>query len=147
MDNKEALHLGLLLGSVRSTLVNGIATRLIREGYDQSPPTYHALAHLHYLQGATAATLARHLELSKQAGCQLVAELVSKNYAQRRKHRTDGRAQEVTLTDGGQELLRAAETAAGAIAGRWRRGLTPERMDELYEDLWRIRVVERSRWH
>jgi len=146
MKYGEALHLGFVLGSVRATLLDGVVIQLREGGDNDVRRTYpHALAHLHGVDGATVATLGRHLAMTRQAAGQLVTELVGKGYVERRPHLTDGRAQEVIVSPSGEALLRAAEAAAATVARRWYGVITPERMEELDDDLSRIALLERCR--
>ncbi len=104
-------------------LVNGIQEGLARRGFEDVRPA-HGFAFVRISSGdATTAKVAEHLGVTKQAGAQLVDQLVERGYVERRPDPLDGRARRLVLTDRGHACTVAAEAAAAETVGRWKRSL------------------------
>lgn len=109
-----------------SQLVDGIQEGLARRGFDDVRPA-HGFAFVRISAGgATAADLAEHLGVTKQAASQLVAHLVDRGYVTRQDDPRDARARLLLLTERGRACTRAAEAAASETVEGWERRLSPE---------------------
>ena len=118
MENSEAIALTAALLTAAGDLTKRINDGVVARGFDARPAYGFAFARL-APDGATATDLAAHLGVTKQAASQLVDELVSKGYAERRPHPGDARARLVVLTESGWACTRAAEEAALEAVQPW----------------------------
>ena len=135
MPDTEALAFSALVLALAGELVQGIHQRVVDAGFDDLRPT-HGFAFVRISHGgATAADLAEHLGVTKQAAAQLVDELVRKGYVERTPHPTDARARLLRLTERGWACTRAADAASVAAVEPWRAALGPERFAGLVRDL------------
>ena len=89
--------------------------------------------------------LAQHLDVTKQAASQMVEELVTKGYVERRPHPGDARARLIVLTDKGWACTRAADEAAEESLRPWADALGPDRLTALRADLARLATPGRLR--
>ena len=109
-------------------MVDGIQAGVVERGFiDVRPAHGFAFARL-APAGATVSELATHLGITRQAAAQLVDELVTKGYVERRRHPHDGRAQLIRLTERGWACTRAAEAAAAETVEAWAAILGEERL-------------------
>jgi DNA-binding MarR family transcriptional regulator len=76
--------------------------------------------------------------VTRQAAAQLVDELTTKGYVERRPHPLDARARLVVLTDKGRACTRAAEAAIADTLAPWEAALGKERLLALRDDLLRV---------
>lgn len=114
-----------------SGLLEEIHAGVVARGFDDLRPA-HGFAFARIApRGATAREIADHLGVTKQAGSQLVEELIAKGYVMRRPHPTDARARLVVLTDRGWACTRAAEQAAADAVNRWADVLGDQRLAAL----------------
>lgn len=121
-------------GGLTAVIHDGVVAR----GFDDLRPAHgFAFARL-APAGATAADLAEHLGVSRQAASQMVEELVGKGYVERRPHPDDARARLVVLTDRGRACTRAAEEAAADAVRPWAALLGERRLRALRDDLARL---------
>lgn len=121
-------------GGLTAVIHDGVVAR----GFDDLRPAHgFAFARL-APAGATAADLAEHLGVSRQAASQMVEELVGKGYVERRPHPDDARARLVVLTDRGWACTRAAEEAAADAVRPWAALLGERRLQALRDDLARL---------
>ncbi|MFF7332079.1 MarR family transcriptional regulator [Streptomyces sp. NPDC008150] len=118
MENSEAMSLTVALLAAAGELVRRVNEGVAARGFADRPAYGFAFARLSS-GGATATELAAHLGVTKQAAGQLVDELVSKGYVERRPHPDDARARLVVLTDLGRASTRAAEEAAADAVRQW----------------------------
>ncbi len=100
-------------------LVEAIHEGVVARGFGDLRPVHGFVFARIAPEGATAREIADHLGVTKQAGSQLVEELIGKGYVVRRPHPSDARARLVVLTEKGWACTRAAEQAAAAAVGRW----------------------------
>ncbi|WP_443047675.1 MarR family winged helix-turn-helix transcriptional regulator [Streptomyces sp. H39-S7] len=121
-------------GGLTAVINDGVVAR----GFDDIRPAHgFAFARLAPF-GATAADLAEHLGVTRQAASQMVEELVRKGYVERRPHPDDARARLVVLTDRGWACTRAAEEAAADAVRPWAALLGERRLRALRDDLARL---------
>ncbi|MEV4708559.1 MarR family winged helix-turn-helix transcriptional regulator [Actinoplanes sp. NPDC049316] len=134
----------LLLGAARS-LVDGIDDGVRARGFTDLRPAHgFAFARLSS-GGATVVQLADHLDVTKQAASQMVEDLVSKGYVERRPHPDDARARLIVLTEKGWACTRAADEAAEEVLRPWADEIGPERVAALRADLARLATPGRLR--
>jgi DNA-binding MarR family transcriptional regulator len=131
MRDDDALALSTVILAAGNALVDGIQDGLTARGFTDVRPAHgFAFARL-APAGATVSELAAHLGITRQAGAQLVDELVAKGYVERRRHPDDGRAQLITLTERGWACTRAAEAAAAETVGAWAAILGEDRVNAI----------------
>jgi len=124
----DALSLSALVLAAGNALVDGIQAGVVKRGFTDVRPAHgFAFARL-APAGATVSELATHLGITRQAAAQLVDELVTKGYVERRRHPDDGRAQLITLTERGWACTRAAEAGAAETVEAWAAILGEERL-------------------
>jgi DNA-binding MarR family transcriptional regulator len=135
MRDDDALTLSALVLASANALVDGIQAGVVARGFTDVRPAHgFAFARL-APAGATVSELAAHLGVTRQAAAQLVDELVTKGYVQRRPHPDDRRAQLIMLTERGWACTRAADAAATETVGAWAAVLGTERLRALRDDL------------
>ena len=139
------MALSFRLLSAANALVDGIQTGLGARGFTDVRPAYGFAFTLLAGGAATITDLAAHLGVTRQAGAQLVDEMVTKGYVERRPHPADGRAQLVVLTDRGYACTRAASAAAADTVREWTAALPPARLQALSNDLAKVASPERLR--
>ena len=83
--------------------------------------------------GTRPSELARRADMTKQAMGELIADLESKGYVERRRDPNDGRAHLVVLTERGRRVDAAADEAIGAIEAEYVRRLGRARFDALVD--------------
>ena len=134
----------LLLGAARA-LVDGIDAGVRARGFTDVRPAHGFAFALLSAGGATTMELAQHLDVTKQAASQMVEELVTKGYVERRPHPGDARARLVVLTEQGLGLhpgrRRGGRGIPPAVGGRAR----PGPPDRLRADLARLATPGRLR--
>ncbi|UQU66980.1 MarR family winged helix-turn-helix transcriptional regulator [Couchioplanes caeruleus] len=124
----------LVLGAARS-LVDGIDEGVRARGFADVRPA-HGFAFVRLSHGgATVMQLAEYLDVTKQAASQMVEDLVTKGYVERRPHPDDARARLVVLTEKGWACTRAATDAADEVLRPWAERIGPERLAALRADL------------
>ena len=134
----------LLLGAARA-VVDGVDAGVRARGFADLRPAHGFAFTLLSGGGATVVELAQHLNVTKQAASQMVDDLVTKGYVERRPHPADARARLVVLTDRGWACTRAAEEAAAETLGPWAEAMGERRLNELRADLARIAAPGRLR--
>lgn len=114
-------ELPVLLALAFHAMVDEIHERLSTEGFTDVRPVHgFAFQFLsHHQEGATAAELAQHLGVTKQAAAQLVDELTTRGYVERRLHPTDRRARMIVLTQRGWRCIERFLFFAGEVRDRW----------------------------
>ena len=143
--NRDLLDLPVLLLNAARTLVDGIDAGVRARGFADVRPA-HGFAFVRISgDGATVGQLAEHLDVTKQAASQMVEELVTKGYVERRPHPDDARARLIVLTPKGWACTRAAEEAATDLLRPWADALGPERLAALRGDLSRLATPGRVR--
>jgi DNA-binding MarR family transcriptional regulator len=135
-DDTQSLAVGLLAAS--RALVDGISAGVKARGFDDLRPA-HGFAFARLAPGgATITQLAEHLDVTRQAGAQLVDELIAKGYVERSRHPDDARARLIVLTEKGWACTRAAESALADTVRPWATALGERRLLALRDDLLRI---------
>jgi DNA-binding MarR family transcriptional regulator len=134
----------LLLGAARA-LVDGVDAGVRARGFTDVRPAHGFAFVLLSAGGATTVELAQHLDVTKQAASQMVGELVTKGYVERRPHPGDARARLVVLTGKGWACTRAAEEAAEESLRPWADAIGPRRLAALRADLARLAAPGRLR--
>jgi DNA-binding MarR family transcriptional regulator len=118
--------------------VDGISAGVRARGFDDVRPA-HGFAFTRLSRGgATLTQLAAHLDVSRQAAAQLVDELATKGYVERRPHPGDARATLIVLTQKGWACTRAAEAAIADTVRSWAEVVGEKRLLALGGDLARI---------
>jgi DNA-binding MarR family transcriptional regulator len=136
--DRDLLDLPVLLLSAARTLVDGIDAGVRARGFADIRPAHgFAFARL-APDGATIGQLADHLDVTKQAASQMVEELVTKGYVERRPHPDDARARLIVLTSRGWACTRAADETATELLRPWADALGPDRLAALRTDLSRL---------
>ena len=134
----------LLLGAARA-LVDGIDAGVRARGFADLRPAHGFAFALISAGGATVVELAQHLDVTKQAASQMVEDLVSKGYVERRPHPDDARARLIVLTEKGWACTRAADEASEETLRPWADAIGPRRLNALRADLARIAAPGRLR--
>ena len=143
--DRDLLDLPVLLLSAARALVDGIDAGVRARGFADLRPA-HGFAFVRLAgDGATVGQLAEHLDVTKQAASQMVEELVTKGYVERRPHPDDARARLIVLTPKGWACTRAADEAATELLRPWADALGPQRLAALRADLSRIATPGRVR--
>jgi DNA-binding MarR family transcriptional regulator len=138
MRNHDAQSLAFSLLAASRALVDGISAGVRARGFDDLRPAHgFAFARL-AAGGATITQLAEHLDVTRQAAAQLVDELITKGYVERRQHPRDARARLIVLTDKGRASTQAAEAAIADTLRPWEAALGTERLLALRDDLLRM---------
>jgi DNA-binding MarR family transcriptional regulator len=137
--------LPLLLLAAAAEVVDAIHAGVEAAGFDDLRPT-HGYAFVRMSpRGATVGEIAEHLGVTKQAGSQLVDELVRKGYAARAPHPSDARARLIVLTDRGRACTLAADAAAADFLAAWRARLGDAATAALRDSLARVVTPTRLR--
>jgi DNA-binding MarR family transcriptional regulator len=143
--DRDLLDLPVLLLNAARTLVDGIDAGVRARGFTDVRPAHgFAFARL-ASDGATVSQLADHLDVTKQAASQMVEELVTKGYVERRPHPDDARARLIVLSARGWACTRAADEAATDLLRPWADALGPDRLGALRADLSRLAAPGRLR--
>jgi DNA-binding MarR family transcriptional regulator len=145
VNGYDSMALTALVLNAASTLLDGVHAGVMARGFDDLRPA-HGFAFARIApDGATTKDIADHLGVTKQAGSQLVDELIQKGYVARRPHPTDARARLIVLTERGWACTRAAEQAAADTMAGWVAVLGERRLAELRDDLARVTPMGRLR--
>jgi DNA-binding MarR family transcriptional regulator len=143
--DRDLLDLPMLLLSAARALVDGIDAGVRARGFADLRPA-HGFAFVRLAgDGATVGQLAEHLDVPTQAASQMVEELVTKGYVERRPHPDDARARLVVLTPKGWACTRAADESAVEVLRPWAEALGPDRLAALRADLSRLATPGRLR--
>jgi DNA-binding MarR family transcriptional regulator len=142
---RDLLDLPVVLLSAARALVDGVDAGVRARGFTDVRPAHGFAFVLLSAGGATTVELAQHLDVTKQAASQMVEELVTKGYVERRPHPGDARARLVVLTDKGWACTRAAEEAAEESLRPWADAIGPRRLAALRADLARLAAPGRLR--
>jgi DNA-binding MarR family transcriptional regulator len=132
-DDAQSLAFGLLAAA--RALVDGISAGVRARGFADVRPA-HGFAFARLAAGdATITELAGHLGVTRQAAAQLVGELETSGYVERRAHPSDARARLIMLTGKGWACTRAAEAAITDTIRPWAAALGEQRLLALRHDL------------
>ncbi len=129
------MSLTAALLSATGSLVQDIHTGVVAHGYDDLRPTHGFVFSRIAPAGATVTEIAAHLGVTRQAASQLVDELETKGYVERRPHPDDARARLVLLTDRGRRCTRAAEASAAEAVRPWVEMVGERRLLALRDEL------------
>jgi DNA-binding MarR family transcriptional regulator len=108
-------HVGGLLLEAQRRFNDELVGRLHRRGFTGIKPSHGAVFANIDAEGTRATELARRAGMTKQSMSELIADLESKGYVQRRPDPRDRRARVVVLTTAGKEVDRAADEIIGRI--------------------------------
>ncbi|MCK2218146.1 MarR family winged helix-turn-helix transcriptional regulator [Actinomadura sp. ATCC 31491] len=133
---EEATELPLLLAMAFRVLSTRLRERLADEGHDGLRPAHgFALAYLRRRGGSTAGELARLVGMTKQASAQLLAELESGGYVERRPNPDDRRSQIVMPTERGAGVERLFSALWREVEDDWARQVGAETLDHTRQAL------------
>jgi DNA-binding MarR family transcriptional regulator len=124
----------LLLTAFRS-LVDDLHAELAVSGHDQARPIDGFALQAIGPTGVTIGELGRRLGVSKQAAAKTARRLEEIGYATRSPHPVDGRAQVITRTSRGEEMLGLSAEIFGRLRHRWAGQIGDDRLDALEADL------------
>lgn len=145
MRDEDGLAIVALVLGAGGDLIQRVNDGVVARGFPDVRPA-HGFAFVRISHGgATATELADYLGITRQAASQLVDELETKGYVQRRPHPVDSRARLVVLTDRGVACTRAAERAAADAVRPWARTLGERRLRQLRADLASVAPAARLR--
>ncbi|GIH93829.1 MarR family winged helix-turn-helix transcriptional regulator [Planobispora siamensis] len=126
----------LLLAMTYRAMNEALKERIAAEGREPLRPAHgYTFRLLLDRDDVTAADLAEHLGVTKQAASKIVSELEGWGYVERRPHATDGRARVLVLTDKGHAYVRHADVMWGDIEDAWAAVIGTERLDRIHQDL------------
>lgn len=131
VDERGSMTLAVAVLAAAAGLVEAIHEGVVARGFGDVRPAHGFVFVRIAPDGATAREIADHLGVTKQAGSQLVEELIAKGYVVQRPHPSDARARLVVLTERGWACTRAAEQAAADAVGRWAGVLGERRLVKL----------------
>jgi DNA-binding MarR family transcriptional regulator len=135
VHDADALSLSALVLAAGNDLVEKIHAGVVARGFTDLRPA-HGFAFVRLApSGATVSEVAAHLGVTRQAAAQLVDELVTKGYVERRPHPDDGRAQLILLTGKGWACTRAADQAAAEAVASWAAIVGEDRLRAMRADL------------
>jgi DNA-binding MarR family transcriptional regulator len=145
MRDEDGLAIVALVLGAGGDLIQRVNDGVVARGFPDLRPA-HGFAFVRISHGgATATEIADYLGITRQAASQLVDELETKGYVQRRPHPVDSRARLVTLTDRGRACTRAAEQAAADAVRPWAKALGERRLRQLRADLAAVAPTARLR--
>jgi DNA-binding MarR family transcriptional regulator len=124
----------LLLSAFRS-LVDELHAELALAGHEHARPIDGFALQAIGPTGVTISELGRKLGVSKQAAAKTVRRLEEIGYATRSPHPADGRAQVLTRTRHGEEMLELSADIFGQLHRRWAGQIGDDRLDALEDDL------------
>ncbi len=92
-------------------------------------------------RGSRLTALAESAQLAKQSAAYLVAELVAAGYLTRSPDPSDGRAQLITITVRGRQVIDLARRVEQQVQAQWRTHLGAETYDQLHTALLQLREI------
>lgn len=126
-------HVGRLLVAAERRFNRDLIGALTARGFGDIRPAHGAVFANLDEGGTRPSELARRADMTKQAIGELIADLESKGYVERRRDPDDGRANLVVLTDRGRRVDEAADEAIAGIEADYVRRLGRARFDELLD--------------
>lgn len=115
----EELPLARLLSAATRLVIERLHEELAAAGHPGLRPAFgYALVAVGEA-GTTASRLATEMGMTKQGAAKLVATLRGLGYLDRQAHDADRRAQLLTLTPHGTDLLRRSEEIQARIESEW----------------------------
>lgn len=131
MTDDSGVAVAMLVLGAATQVVDGIQRGLAERGFTDVRPA-HGFAFVRISAGgASMIDVADYLGVTKQAGSQLVEQLVRRGYVVREADPADARSRILRLTERGWACTRAAEQAAADTADAWRRQLGAPALDDL----------------
>ena len=124
----------LLLGAFRS-IIDELHAELARRGYPEMRPAHGFALQAIGINGVTVGELGRRLGVTKQAAAKTARSLEELGYVQRAPHAFDGRAQVLTRTRRGLEVLQLSAELFDRQRQNWSQELGQDRLNELEDDL------------
>lgn len=132
------LPLARLLSATTRLIIELLHAELAEAGHPGMRPAYgYALVAIGR-DGTTTSRLATELGMTKQGASKLVAALHDLGYVERRAHTRDRRAQLLTLTARGADLLRRSEDIQARLEGEWAELIGERNMRTLRRGLERV---------
>ena len=132
----ERGRIPLLLAMAYRAMTDHIQARLAEEGREPLRPGHgYTFRYLADRDEATAADLAAHLGVTKQATAKIVAELEEWGYVERRPHPADGRARVLALTDRGRDYILVASEIWGEVEDEWASLVGADRLAAVHDAL------------
>jgi DNA-binding MarR family transcriptional regulator len=128
-------ELPMLLVAAFRTLVDELHAELALAGHEQARPIDGFALQAIGPAGVTISELGRQLGVSKQAAAKTARRLEEIGYATRSPHPADGRAQVITRTRHGEEMLELSAQIFGRLHRRWAGQIGDDRLDALEDDL------------
>jgi DNA-binding MarR family transcriptional regulator len=126
-------HVGRLLVAAERRFNRDLIAALTARGFGDIRPAHGAVFANLDEGGTRPSELARRADMTKQALGELIADLESKGYVERRRDPDDGRAILVVLTERGRRVDEAADEAIAGIEAEYVRRLGRARFDELLD--------------
>jgi DNA-binding MarR family transcriptional regulator len=136
---ERPVNLGVALREAFIAVNDLVLARLAGRGHTAIRPAHSAV--FQYLDdtGTTVSLLAERAQMTKQAMAELVAYLEAHGYVTRMPDPGDRRAKLVVPTGRGREVIAIAQGLAPELETLITRGLSPDRLRALREDLETIR--------
>jgi len=138
----ERLHTGHLLQRPARYFEVMLIERLHASGRTELTVAHTSVFSVIDLAGTPIGVLARRSGVTKQAMSQLVDDLVSKGYVERREDPNDRRSRLVVLTDKALEMLPLSRQYIAEIEDEYRAALGPDGFETLRELLEKIQPPE-----
>ncbi len=135
----------LLLAAFRS-VVDELHAELALSGHEQARPIDGFALQAVGPAGVTISELGRRLGVSKQAAAKTARRLEDIGYATRSPHPADGRAQVLTRTSRGEEMLALSAEIFDRLHRRWAGQIGPDRLDALETDLEAVTRSTSTTW-
>ena len=137
-------HIGHLLQRPARYFEVMLIDRLHASGLADLTVAHTSLFSVIDLEGTPIGVLARRSGVTKQAMSQLVDDLVSKGYVERREDPHDRRSRLVVLTDKSLQMSPLSSRYIAEIEDEYRAALGPEGFDTLCELLEKIQPPDSS---
>ncbi|MEW1723719.1 MarR family transcriptional regulator [Streptomyces sp. NPDC093109] len=128
-------ELPLLLFAGFRSLIDQLHAELALQGHPDVRPAYGFAMQAIGREGATAVTIGRRLDISKQAAGKTVDRLEALGYAERTEDPTDARRKLVRLTPRGYDALARSAAIFDQLRATWAWRIGPNRLQALESDL------------
>lgn len=130
------LELPFLLAMAFRAMTDRLHTQLAAEGREPLRPAHgYTFRFVADHAEPSVVALAEHLEVSKQAASQLVAELEDWGYLTRRKNPRDGRAVTLSLTRKGRAYIAHVDGIWASVEEEWAALVGVQRLAAVRRDL------------
>lgn len=131
-------HIGFLLERARRAVFANVLARFQREGFTDLRDAHGSVFVFLPRGGARLTELAERARVTKQSMGELVRELESLGYLERRVDPADARARIITLTERGKRANDIGLQEISETEGRWAREVGADRVRALRETLEQI---------